>query len=388
MVFDFKMTEEQELLLESADQFMETCGFDELYFRRCTEERRVPNEYFMALKESPFGTLGMPEEFDGTPVDQVTLTLVKLRFHEKGFPFETPVLQLADAREWGTPEQLEKVVEALKTKYMAFSLGITEPQAGSDDSGILSTATRRDGKVYLNGHKSFITNADYAPYMMFVTRDLENPNPHRAMSMWFVDMSKPGITIEPLHKIGNKMGNVCEVYFEDVEVEESDLFGTENNGFMQLVKNFEYERIDLASAALGCAQLAYNTALAYAVQREQFGQPVANFQLIQDKIVKMRTALDNMHYQVLHAAWMKNHGQSTQIESGLAKTYCAQASFEVCDMAMQIMGGLGYTEDCIVSRAWLDSRLHRIGGGTDEICISSSARAIIKQERKRLGLSR
>lgn len=388
-MIDFELTDEQELLLESADQFMDTCGFDENYFKKCYEECRVPEEYLKALKESPFGALGLPEQFGGVPVDQVTMCLVKERFFSRNFPFDTPTLQIGDTLEWGNEEQLAKVTEALKNKCVAFSLGITEPQAGSDDSGILSTATRRDGKVYLNGHKCFITYGNYAPYMMFVTRDLDNPKPHAAMTMWFVDMSKPGITMEPMHKIGNKMqGAMYEVYFEDVEVEETDIFGRENNGFMQLVKNFELERISIACQSLGQAEFAYNSVLPYAVQREQFGQPIANFQLVQDMIVKMRVAIDNMRYQVLHAAWMKDQGQSTQIESGLAKLYCAQQAFEVCDMAMQIMGGIGYTEESPISRVWADSRMNRIGGGTDQICIHSSAKAIAKAERKKLGLGR
>lgn len=387
-MIDFSLTDEQELLLESADQFMDSCGFDEQYFADCYYNNRIPEEYNAALKESPFGLLGLPEEYGGVPVDNVTLNLVKERFASRDFPFDTPVLQIGDVHEWGTEEQIAKVTEALKTKSMAFSLGITEPQAGSDDAAITSTFTRRDGKVYLNGHKCFITNADYAPYMMFVTRDLENPKPHAAMTMWMVDMSKPGITIEVMHKIGNKMGTIADVYFEDVEVEESDMFGTENNGFFQLVKNFELERIELACMSLGKAEYAYNTALAYAVQREQFGQAISDFQLVQELIVKMRTAIDNMRYQVFHAAWMKDNGQSTQIESGLAKVYCAQQAFEVCDMAMQVMGGIGYTEDCPISRAWADSRMNRIGGGTDQICTYSTGKAIAKAERKRLGLKK
>lgn len=385
-MYDFSLTDEQELLLESADQFMDTCGFDDEYFKKCYDEHLVPEEYNAALKASPFGTLGLPEEFGGVPVDQVTMMLVQERFFSRNFPFNTPVLQIEDARAFGTPEQLEKVTEALKTKSQAFSLGISEPQAGSDDTQIMSTATRKNGKVYLNGTKTFITNAAYAPYILFVTRDLENPNPHAAMSMWFVDINTPGITLAPMNKIGNKMAPICEVYFEDVEVEESDLFGKENNGFFQLVKNFELERISLANQSLGQADFCYKTALQYAVQREQFSKPISNFQLVQDMLVQMRTSIDNMRYQVLHAAWMKDQGQSTQIESGLAKLYCAQESFKVCDMAMQVLGGLGYTEETPISRVWADSRMNRIGGGTDQIIIHSTGKAIAKQEMKRLRL--
>ena len=260
-MYEFSPTDEQELLMEAADQFMDSCGFDEEYFKRCYDEHRVPEEYYAALKESPFGTLGLPEQFGGVPVDQVTMMLVQERFFRRNFPFNTPVLQIKDAQEFGSEEQLRKVTEALKTKAMAFSLGISEPGAGSDSTCIASTATRRDGKVYLNGTKTFITNAAYCPYILFVTRDLDNPNPYAGMTMWFVDASAPGITMSPMQKIGNKSAPICEVYFDNVEVEESDIFGKENNGFMQLVKNFELERISIANQSLGQAEYCYLTAL-------------------------------------------------------------------------------------------------------------------------------
>ena len=329
-MYEFSPTDEQELLMEAADQFMDSCGFDEEYFKRCYDEHRVPEEYYAALKESPFGTLGLPEQFGGVPVDQVTMMLVQERFFRRNFPFNTPVLQIKDAQEFGSEEQLRKVTEALKTKAMAFSLGISEPGAGSDSTCIASTATRRDGKVYLNGTKTFITNAAYCPYILFVTRDLDNPNPYAGMTMWFVDASAPGITMSPMQKIGNKSAPICEVYFDNVEVEESDIFGKENNGFMQLVK------------------------------------------------------IDNMRFQVLQAAWMKDNGKSTQVESGLAKLYNAREAFEVCDMAIQILGGLGYTEESPVGRVWLDARMNRIGGGTDEIIIKSVGKELAKAEAKRL----
>ena len=230
------------------------------------------------------------------------MMLVQERFFRRNFPFNTPVLQIKDAQEFGSEEQLRKVTEALKTKAMAFSLGISEPGAGSDSTCIASTATRRDGKVYLNGTKTFITNAAYCPYILFVTRDLDNPN-----------QSAP----------------ICEVYFDNVEVEESDIFGKENNGFMQLVKNFELERISIANQSLGQAEYCYLTALEYAVTREQFGKPISSFQLIQDKLAEMRVKIDNMRFQVLQAAWMKDNGKSTQVESGLAKLYNAREAFEV-----------------------------------------------------------
>ncbi len=385
-MIDFSLTEEQELLLESIDEFIAGCGFDEAYFRKCYEENRQPTEYHETVFESGIGRIGLPEDFGGTPCDVLTTQLVKERFFSKGFPFTSVMLQVDDLSHFGTEEQKKQAYSHLKNGKVSFALGITEPQAGSDNSAIASTATRRDGKVYLNGHKSFITGADTAPYILFVTRDLDNPSPHKAMTMWWVPADKPGITFAHMPKIGCKdHGHLCEIYFEDVEVEEKDIFGKENNGFFQLLKNFEVERLSIATGSLGMAQCCYDDAVAYANQRVQFGKTIGSTQLIQELLCEMRIKIDNMRSQIYRCAWLKDQGKSIQIESGLTKLYCAQAGFEVCDSAMQVMGGIGYTEDCRISRYWRDSRMHRIGGGTDQICIYSAGKAILKEAAKKGG---
>lgn len=385
-MIDFSLTEEQELLLESIDEFIESCGFDEAYFRKCYEEGRAPTEYNEAVFESGIGRIGLPEEFDGTPCDVMTTQLVKERFYSKGFPFTSVMLQVDDLNAFGNEEQKKQAFEHLKHGKVAFALGITEPQAGSDNSAIAATATRKDGKVYLNGHKSFITGADTAPYILFVTRDFDIPDPHKAMTMWWVPSDKPGITIAPMPKIGCYLdGHMCEIYFDNVEVEEKDIFGKKDGGFFQLLKNFEVERLSIATASLGMAQCAYNDALNYANQRVQFGQQIGRFQLVQELLCQMRIKIDNMRSQIYRCAWLKDNKKSIQIESGLTKLYCAQAGFEVCDSAMQIMGGIGYTEDSRISRFWRDSRMHRIGGGTDQVCIYSAGRALLKEAAKKAG---
>lgn len=385
-MIDFSLTEEQELLLESVDEFIENCGFDEAYFRKCYEESRSPSEYHEAVFESGIGRIGLPEEFGGSPCDVLTTQLIKERFYSKGFPFKSVMLQVDDLEAFGNEEQKRQAFEHIKVGKTAFALAITEPQAGSDNTGIAATATRKDGKVYLNGHKCFITGADETPYFLFVTRDFDIPNPHEAMTMWWVPADKPGITVSPMPKIGCYLdGHMCDVYFENVEVEEKDIFGKKDGGFFQLMKNFEVERLSIATASLGMAQCAYNDAIAYANQREQFGKPIGKNQMIQEMLCHMRIKIDNMRTQIYRCAWMKDNKKSIQIESGLAKLYCAQSAFEVCDDAMQIMGGIGYTEDCRISRFWRDSRMHRIGGGTDQICIYSSGKALLKEAQKKAG---
>lgn len=168
---------------------------------------------------------------------------------------------------------------------------------------------------------------------------------------------------------------------EDVALEEKDLVGVEGNGFMQAMVNFEVERLLIAANCLGWAECAFEDAARYANQRVQFGKPIGTNQLIQEKITMMKLKIENMRNIVYKTAWEIDNHIPVQIDSALAKLYCAQSAMEVVDDAMQIMGGIGYTSDCRISRLWVDARVHRIGGGTDEIMIHVAGRAILKQYR-------
>lgn len=347
---DFKLNEEQELLLESLREIMaRDCTED--YMKECNENGLYPTKFVEALTENGFGMLGVPEEYDGTPVDTMTLMLVAEEITKNGGPHFVfgQALSIADMLEFGSEEQKADTMREVQAGNVAFVLGFTEPQAGSDSSAIATTYTRKNGKVYINGHKTFMSNALRAPYMLCLARNAEeigDADKRNAFSMWWVPMNASGVKIEKLKKIGWHMMDTCEVYLEDVELEEKDLVGVEGKGFMQAMINFEVERLYIAAAVMGMAECAFEDAARYANQRMQFGKPIGSFQLIQEKITYMKLKIENMKNLVYKCAWEIDNGISVQISSALAKLYCAQASCEVIDDAMQIMGGIGYTTDC------------------------------------------
>lgn len=377
---DFRLTEEQELLLESLDELMEReCSPS--YVAQCDREGRFPAEFAQALADNGFGLLGVPEEYGGVPVDTLTLMLVKERLMKNGGPiclFTQPFL-VDTVLSFGSEEQIAVTMEAVKCGRVAHCSGFTEPGAGSDSSGLTTTFTRKDGKVHISGHKSFITNADTAPYMMCLTRDPLQEDPRRAFTTWWVPMDAEGITVEPLDKIGWHMSNTCEVYLNDVVVDEKDVFGREGEALKQTMKNFEVERLLMAAASLGQAECAFGDAAAYANQRVQFGKTIGSFQLIQQKITDMAIKIENMRNLVYKTAWEHDNGISIRNSSAMTKLYCAQSACEVIDDALQIMGGLGYTNDCRISRLWRDARNARIGGGTDEIMYHVAGRGILRE---------
>lgn len=382
---DFRYTDEQELLLETVRDIMKRGNYED-YFKECDEKHLHPERACNDMVEAGFAMLGIPEEYGGTPCDFLTLFLIQEEASALGWPALTWVnnaLSVDDILAFGNEEQKKKVLEQAIQGKKAFTLGFTEPQAGSDSVAISTTATRRNGKVYINGHKTFNTGANVSPWMLCMARDGENENPYKDTSMYLIPMDKPGITVRKLNKIGCHMLATCEVYLEDVEVEESDLVGKKGNGFIQLMKNFEVERLFVAADSLGMARCAYEDAVRYASKRVQFGKPIGDFQIIQEKLTDMYTKILCMQDFCHHLCWMKDQGMSIATEASLAKRYVGKTSFEVIDDAMQIMGGIGYTDDCRISRLWRDQRVYRIMAGTEEIMVHATARNLLKAASKR-----
>lgn len=202
----------------------------------------------------------------------------------------------------------------------------------------------------------------------------------------FVVMFMPGINILTWKQFEESvpwniilMINSCEVYLENVVLDESALVGKKGRGFFQLMKNFEVERLMSTAMNVGMAQAAYEEAARYATERVQFGKTIGSFQLTQEKIINMAIKIENMRNMVYHYAWMKQNGMSIATESAMAKYYTSRAAFEVVDDAMQIMGGIGYTNDVRIARLWRDCRLSRIMAGTDEIMVHIAGRALLKE---------
>lgn len=380
----FAHTEEQELLISSVRDYV-TQNFPDEYFKKCDAEYKYPQEFMKGLVDAGLGLLGLPEEYGGTPVDYLTLCMFAEEVaRQTGTAYLTSYIIYADdILLFGNDWQKKEVMELVCAGLPSVSLGISEPQAGSDNSSMMCTATPKNGKFYINGQKTFVSNGHISPYSLLFTRDISAPKPHKAMTMWLMPANAKGVKTNVLHKVGWRMRPFCEMYLEDVELEEKHIIGKPNEGFVQLMKNFEIERLVMVAGCVGCAQAAFDDAIVYARQREQFGQPIGNFQMIQLKLTDMAIKIENMRNMLYKCAWEKENGRDVRISSALAKRYAAMASFEVVDEAMQIMGTIGYTDDSRISRMWRDLRGNRIGGGTDEIMVHIAGRALMKDYKPR-----
>ena len=284
-MIDFTLTDEQELLLESLGEWLEQCQYGDDYFKECWENAVYPIEFEKEFMSSDFGKLGLPEDLCGMPVDSLTMALLDMTMAKHNRPSVTTQLMNVDSiAHFGTKAHFERAIAGMQQELMPSALACSEPGAGSDNSSISTSYVRKDGKIILNGTKTMCTNADHCAQLQVIARDFSVESPYKGMTAFMVDPNAPGVKIQPMHKIGARMFTMCEVFFEDVELTEADIFGQEHKGFYQLMHNFETERLCICSVQVGVSMLAYNDA--YAQERVQFGQKIGDFQLVLRQVSK------------------------------------------------------------------------------------------------------
>lgn len=380
---DFSYTDEQELLVESIKEFCKR-NFDEQKIDAMYDNQAMSDELIKKYLEAGFGLMGIPEEYGGVPCDRVTLGVLTEEFaHRAGCvtPLLNNTLAMCDMIDFGSPEQIDRCMTAyLETGKPIFSLGFSEPGAGSDNGAMTSvTHERTDGTYVLSGQKTWVTQGEAFPFVLVVAKD-EDPSPeNRRMSMWLVPLESPGLDTSTLHKRGQQIMPFCEMYFDDVVLSEDMRVGKEGEGFGNLMKNFEMERCLVIAQCLGCAQAAMDDAAAYVSDRTTFGKPISSYQMIQQKLTDMEIGLENTRNLLYKTLWKMDQGQSVRIDSALLKRYGAQRCAWVASEAMQIFGGLGYTTETRVGRIWADLRGHQIAGGTDEIMVHIAGRQLAKR---------
>jgi len=256
----------------------------------------------------------------------------------------------------------------------------TEPDHGSDITNLDTTAVKNGDEWVINGSKIFITNAGPLAgcYNVLCQTDPNASPSYRGMSVILVEADRVGVTY---NDIGKKMGlglsYTAEVNFKDVRVPIANLVGKENRGFYQVLEFFDESRILVAAQALGAAQGAFDRALAYVKQREQFGKKIAQFQVTQHKLADMATKIETARLLTYKAAWNFDQGRIDPKLTSMAKMHAARTAVEVCDEAIQLHGGYGYMQEYEVERFYRDAKITEIWEGTKEIQKNTIASAIV-----------
>ncbi len=268
---------------------------------------------------------------------------------------------------FGTDEQKHKWVTPCARGEMLAAFGLTEPDAGSDAGGTKTTAVLEGDQWVINGTKCFITNASYAG-MVIVTAVTEPGQGTRGISSFIVPTDTPGYSVTaPYDKLGLKASDTAEIILEDVRIPQDYLLGKRGEGFKQFMQVLDGGRISIGALSVGIAQASLDSALAYAKERKQFGQPISKFQAIQFKLADMATRIELARLAVHRAAWLKDQGQPFTRESAIAKLFASETAVAAALEAIQIFGGYGYTKEYPVERFLRDAKLMEIGEGTSEV---------------------
>jgi acyl-CoA dehydrogenase len=269
----------------------------------------------------------------------------------------------------GTEEQKKKYLPRLASGEIVGAFALTEPNAGSDASS-LSTSARRDGDVYvLNGTKRYITNAPEAGLFTVMARTNPDDKGASGISAFLVEAGTPGLHIGPHdRKMGQKGTHTADVLFEDCRVPATQLLGgREGQGFKTAMKVLDRGRLHIAAVCVGVAERLIRESLSYAMERQQFGKPIAEFQLIQAMLADSRTEAYAARCMVLDAAHKRDLGQNVSTEASCCKLFASEMVGRVADRAVQIFGGAGYIADYGIERFYRDVRLFRLYEGTSQI---------------------
>jgi alkylation response protein AidB-like acyl-CoA dehydrogenase len=280
---------------------------------------------------------------------------------------------------FGNEQQKEKYLAPLARGEHLGAWGLTEPSAGSDASGTRTTAVRQDGGWVINGSKNFITHAIHGDTCVaFASSDRSKLS--KGITAFIFEKGMQGFApSKKENKLGLRASETASVVFEDCFVADENRLGEEGQGFVNAMEILDGGRVSIAALAVGIAQGAYESALRYSGERQQFGKPIREFQAIQFKLADMATQIDAARLLMYRAAWMKDQGKRTTKESSMAKLFASEVSVRVCEEAIQIHGGYGYTKDYPAEKYWRDSKLCTIGEGTSEIQRIIIARQVLRQ---------
>jgi citronellyl-CoA dehydrogenase len=283
----------------------------------------------------------------------------------------TPIIN-----EIGTDEQKEEfLAPAIRGEKIA-ALGVSEPGAGSDVAGI-TTMAKKDGDDYvISGQKTWITNGTRADFITLAVRT-DRDNRYGGISLFLFPTDTPGFEVgKKLKKIGNYTSDTAELFFDECRIPSKYLLGNEGHGFYYIMQNFQGERLVGALTAVAGAQLILDKTKGYLKERNAFGKTLMGFQVLRHRIVDMETELEATRQLTYHAADLFERGIPCQREISMAKLKAGEVAMDVIDDCLQMHGGMGYVEEGPVARAWRDTRLVSIGGGTSEIMKEIITKAI------------
>jgi alkylation response protein AidB-like acyl-CoA dehydrogenase len=367
---DFRPTEEQVLLRRSVREFAET----EIrpHVRAWDQDQHFPRE--LMTKLAALGLLGIqfPEQYGGSSMSAIDycICIEEIARVDPGVALSVAAhngLCSSHIFLFGNDKQKEKYLTPLARGEKIGAWGLTESTSGSDAAGMRTTATRAGDCWVLNGSKAFTTHGRVGDIMvvMAVTNRAAGT---KGISAFVIEQGTPGMTAgKKEDKLGMRASDTSELIFENCRVPADQMIGDEGQGFVETMQVLDAGRIGIAALAVGLAQGAYEAALSYARDRRAFGKPIGSFQAIQWKLADAATKIEAARLLTYRAAYLKERGERTTLQSSMAKLYASEIAVKVADDCVQIHGGYGFVKDYPAEKYFRDVKLTTIGEGTSEI---------------------
>lgn len=381
-MYGYHLDEQLSLIQQSIREFAEKEILPNVM--KWDEAQIFPRDVFTKLGEQGFMGILVPEEYGGAGLGYVHYALVveELARYDPSISLSVAAhngLCTNHINLFGNKEQKEKYLVNLAQGKFIGAWCLTEPTSGSDAGSLKTIARKENGKYIINGSKTFATHGSVGEVAVVFAKT--NPDKgKKGISAFIVETNSPGyIVLKKENKLGCRASDTAQLSFENLVVSEENLLGNEDEGFINALQVLQGGRISIAAMALGLAEGAYEAALKYSKEREQFGKVISEFQAIQFKLADMKTMIEAARLLVYRAAVMKDQGKDVTYEASLAKLYASEIAVKVTDQALQIHGGYGFTKDFPVEKFYRDVKLTTIGEGTSEIQRLIIAKSILSE---------
>jgi butyryl-CoA dehydrogenase len=367
---DFELTDEQQLIKQTAREFT-----DNEIIERSRENAR--NHHFdleLVQKLAAQGYLGaiVPAEYGGAGLDYVSYGLIVEEIGRGDSSVRTVIsvqtsLVCSAILKWGTEEQKRRYLPALCSGEWLGCFGLTEPDTGSDAANQRTRARKTDAGWVINGAKMWISMGNHARVaLIFAQTDPELG--HKGLACFLVETDQAGFKPQVIeHKMGLHASDTASIALEDVEVPEDGVLGEVGDGFKVAMSALDSGRYSVAAGCVGICQGCVDESVSYSKEREQFGRPIASFQLVQAMIADMVVKTEASRMLVWRAGWLKDEGRPNTLETSIAKLHATEAAVECANTAIQVHGGAGYVDDHPVERYFRDVRVTTLYEGTSQI---------------------
>jgi alkylation response protein AidB-like acyl-CoA dehydrogenase len=378
---DYSLSDEQKQIVEAARKF----ALNEFpkVARECDREEKFPTEIWKKAGELGFMGIFTSPEYGGLGLGCLEHAMVMEEFWRVDPGVGCILLAVFGSEilgSFGTQDQKEKYLAPVAEGKAIIGCAITEPNAGSDIFGVRTRAVKTGAGYVINGSKQFITNGSVADFLLvYCLTNPEAKKPTQRFSFLAVERGRKGFTANKLKgKMGIRASDTAELAFDDVEVPEENLIGArEGDGFDQVMRLFNINRMVAAAQGVGVAQGALDKAVTYVRERTQFGAPLASFQGIQFKLAEMAARVESARLLYHKAAWLMDHGHVDRKLVSIAKLVAGETAVRVTDEALQLHGGYGYMDEYDVERFYRDAKIVEIYEGTKEIEKITIAREVL-----------